>query len=132
MGSENNQLFLNIFCVSGTVLGSSHILSSSVLTPIRHFYPQFRNEDTEACPGVIAQFLCFSLHCSLLVTLPASCPVIDPNPTLHTQKKKKEEERLEGLRQSTLTRSELPSSLHQKFVGHVCRVIYVGKRVAKM
>lgn len=98
MRSENNQLFLNIYYESGTVLGRLHILSGSILTTIKHFYPQFRNGDTEACPGVSAQFFCLLLYYSILVALPASCSVIDSNPTLYQKKG----ERLEGFIQSTL------------------------------
>lgn len=82
------------------LLDSLHILSSSILTTIKHFYPQFRNEDTEACPGVSAQFFCLLLYYSMLVALPASWSVIDSNPTLYQKKRKGE--RLEGFRQSTL------------------------------
>lgn len=121
MRSENNQLFLNIYCESGTVLDSLHILSSSILTTIEHFYPQFRNEDTEACPGVTAQFFCLLLYYSMLVALPASCPVIDSNPTLY-QKKRRKIGRLQTIN------SELLSSLHQKFVGRVCREIYAQQK----
>ena len=99
------------------------LVRSSQLLSI--FTRQFRNEDTEACPGVIARCLCL-FHASNTPRL-MSCHWSQSH-TLPKNRRSK----LGKLRQSALTRSELPSSSYQKFVGHVCREIYMQKRVTEM